>query len=114
MSEKKDHWKDPIPSDNIHYGCLNCSTVQQPASLDMVVGVGFGVAQVTKDGEIIWSEAPDMEFDDMPALQKFEDMAIQDPDHDWRVEIFGPMHGETYQRQGVRNWVIIESNEGFA
>ena len=41
-------------------------------------------------------------------------IAPMDPDHDWRIVKFGPMHGETFQRQVENNWVCIESNEGFA
>lgn len=43
-----------------------------------------------------------------------EGKARQKPDADWRVVLHGPMHGETYQRQGKNRWVLVESNEGFA
>jgi hypothetical protein len=26
----------------------------------------------------------------------------------------GPLHGETYQRQGKNHWVLVERNLGFA
>ena len=40
--------------------------------------------------------------------------AVIDPDHDWRVTLFGPLHGEVYQRQGEGEWLLVESNQGFA
>lgn len=105
--------KEPaLDVDKIHHGCLNCSNVGHTMPLDAIIAVGFGSADVTKDGEYIYSEEHGKE--DYRALSEFEDMAKTDPDHDWRVTMFGPLHGETYQRHGDNEWVLIESNEGFA
>jgi hypothetical protein len=105
----------PIKPEDLHIGCLNCSTAELKASLDMQIVVGFGMAIVTKDGETIYDGEMDYQNGKEPkSLQYFEDMAKQDPDHDWRVIRHGPMHGETHQRHGDGNWVCIESNPGFA
>lgn len=42
-----------------------------------------------------------------------EEVAAADPDHDWQIVMFGPLHGEVYQRQDGR-WLLIEKNQGFA
>ena len=46
-------------------------------------------------------------------LFDIEEAVAEDPDHDWQVEIYGPMHGETYQRQGPGHWVMVKTNGGF-
>lgn len=101
----------PLADSQIHTGCLNCSTVARVAPLSMLIAVGFGAAFATKDGELVYEQQqgmPDLTVADI------ERMAVDDPNHDWRIEKHGPMHGETFQRQGPGNWVCIESNEGFA
>ncbi|MCB1719526.1 MAG: hypothetical protein KDK05_30690, partial [Candidatus Competibacteraceae bacterium] len=74
-------------------GCLCCPSVLPVACLDTVVAVGFGIAQITKDGEVIFDEmeAQDTPWDEFPTLRKFEEMAKVDPDHDWRMNLFGPL-----------------------
>jgi len=42
-----------------------------------------------------------------------EKVAAADPDHDWRIVLYAPLHGEVYQRQDGR-WVLVEKNDGFA
>lgn len=47
-------------------------------------------------------------------VQDAENAALADPEHDWRITLFSPLHGETYQRQGDGQWMLVEKNEGFA
>lgn len=108
-------WVKEKPAEKIHIGCLNCSTAARVAPMEMIIAVGFGYAIVTKDGEQIYDGERDWQEGREPKnVQHFEDMAKLDPDHDWRIVKDGPMHGETFQRQGDNNWVCIKSNEGFA
>lgn len=101
------------PAEHIHIGCLNCSTAARVAPMEMLIAVGFGSAYVTKDDECVYDEQ--MVTDDKYwTVQDAENLAKLDPDKDWRITKMGPMHGETFQRQGENNWVCIESNEGFA
>lgn len=110
-----------LPSDKINRGCLCCSNVQQIAHEGMLIAVGFGDASVTKDGNLIWSEQEaqwEAEKKDTEVmlweLEDAEKAALLDPDHDWRISKFGPLHGEVYQRQEPGKWVLVESNTGFA
>ncbi len=102
----------------VHHGCRNCGDTQTIAPLDMVIAVGFGAAYATKDDQTIYDEMEVMhaggEWDDFWPLSKVEELAKADPDHDWRVVMHGPLRGRTYQRHGDGEWVLIESNEGFA
>lgn len=70
---------------------------------------------VFKDGKPIYDGEEAYRKDEkVKTVRYFEMQARKDPDHDWRIEKHGPMHGETFQRHGKNNWVCIESNAGFA
>ena len=96
---------------DIHIGCLNCSTVHRKAPLNMDVTVGFGFAQVTKDGKEVWSSSS---MDEVVRLRRFEMRARKEPDADWRLVRVTALHDEEYQRQGRNNWVIVKSGLGIA
>lgn len=96
--------------------------------MDKIVAVGFGVAQVTRDGTLIadgeagriWWQGQGnctptpVPEEDFITFGQVESWAELEPDHDWQIILHGPLHGETYQRQGPGVWLIIERNEGFA
>jgi len=98
----------------VHQGCLTCPPVLRKAKMYMRIAVGFGIACVTKDGECVFMEKPDMDWKDIPTLMKFENTARKDPNHDWRVILEAPLRSREYQRQGKTCWVLIKSGQGFA
>jgi len=108
-------WEKLPPAKKIYIGCLNCSSACEQAPMNMLIAVGFGDSYVSMDGERIYTEPcnPQSE-DEYKTVQFFEDLARLDPDHDWRIHKYGPLHGEVFQRQGDNLWVCIESNQGFA
>ena len=55
-----------------------------------------------------------MEWEDCLTVAEAEVIAAKDPEHDWRIVLYGPLRGSTYQRHAVRHWVLVEKNEGFA
>jgi hypothetical protein len=116
MNSIKTWEKEPaINIKKLHIGCLNCSTAVLKAPLHMIICVGCGLAHVTKDGNIIYDGEEDYEKNHTAkTVYDIEKIATFDPDHDWRIIKHGPMHGETFQRQGPDLWVCIESNGGFA
>jgi len=107
--------------------------------LDRMLAVGFGAVTVTKNGTCLYDEQEwahsqghrnplamtDAELEaalavggedlvEYPTLATYEARAAADPDHDWRVCFYAPLHEEEYQRQGPEAWVLIRSGEGFA
>ncbi len=109
----------PLEDKRIHIGCLCCSSVGRIAHPNLYLGVGFGEVVVTKGNECVYSETQwNHEGKDCWTLQDAEALASVDPDHDWRIQFDGPLHGETYQRHKsghwAGKWVLIESNQGFA
>lgn len=69
---------------------------------------------LTKDGEMVFGEDIHMEWEDCMSGEQAEALAAADPDHDWRIVMYGPMYGCAYQRHAPGEWVLVEQNEGFA
>ena len=92
--------------------CLCCPPIPAEFPADGVIAVGFGMASLTRDGSIVWKERG-QEYDEYMTGAQAEVLAAADPDHDWRIVMFGPLHGESYQRQDG-HWFLVERNEGFA
>lgn len=104
-----------IEQKNVRTACLCCGTPAAVFPDDGIIAVGFGCAQLTRDGDLVWEEpqGPDDEEEFMTGAQA-EELAAADPDHDWRIMIYGPLSGRTYQRHAPGSWVMVEQNEGFA
>jgi hypothetical protein len=103
--------KEAVKEEDIHVGCLNCPPVEVIAPMNMLIAVGFGTAEVRRGNKVIFDE---QSSDDFHELQEFEDLAKQDPDHNWTVVLDAPLRSRKYQRQGEGKWVLIESGMGFA
>lgn len=97
-----------------YISCLNCGGTPIKLNLKTPIVAGFGTADITKNGKIVYSEAPNIEFEDAPRLSKFERMARKEPNADWRYKLNLPLRDAEYQRQGKNNWVLIKSGMGFA
>lgn len=85
------------------------------AGMEEMVAVGFGLAYVTKDGEIVYDGERDLQEGNNPkTIGDIEKLALMAPDAVWRVVLYGPLSGVTYQRQSNGQWLAIERNKGFA
>lgn len=91
-------------------GCAH-NPVYDEAPPYMLIAVGFGDARVTKDGETVY-KAP-IEDGWIWDTEEAEKLASADPDHDWRIVLYAPLYGRTFQRQDG-HWLLIAENEGFA
>lgn len=103
---------EPVAGDIGGGAC--CTDRPNKAPMDMVIAIGFGCAMVTKDGALVWEERPDTHWDKLWRVRKAERRARLDPDHDWRISIYGPMYSAVWQRHGRSEWVMVEKGEGFA
>lgn len=82
--------------------------------MERAIGVGFGCAGYSKDGEVLWEEDMSMEFDELPTVADVEKLAVESPSSDWRIYFFAPLYEAEYQRQGNRHWVLVRKGQGFA
>lgn len=95
-------------------GCACCGHQDTKLPMDAKIAVGFGEAWLLRDGRIAWEEKPNMSFEECWDVGKAEQLAAQDPDHDWRILLFGPLQESEYQRQGPESWVLVREGKGFA
>lgn len=104
------------------HGCFH-APMQQELEMDEIIAVGFGDAHVEKDGEIVYRGPTDCDIEQAEgdevlslywSVQDAENEALKDPDHDWRIVLYAPLRGRTFQRQGEGKWVLVDENEGFA
>lgn len=102
-------WEKLPPVEKPNQGCACCPVPAIHLPLDAYLHPGFGGVWVTRDDDSVGYEVGEL-----TQLSHIEALALDDPDHDWRVQIDGPLHGETYQRQGEGLWVMVETNRGFA
>ena len=80
---------------------------------DRMIGVGFGQAELTRDGEAVWRENRSIGgWKDYLTFGQAADLAAAEPDHDWRIVLRAARWNEAYQWQG--RWVLVERGEGFA
>lgn len=107
-------WKKEIPIEGGYGGCGHCGYQYSIAPEEMLIAVGFGVAQVTKNGEVIYDENSIENENDLWTLKEAEQEAIKDEDNDWRIHLVAPLSERHYQRQGKNNWVLYEKGQGFA
>lgn len=103
--------KEPAYEGVIQRGCRFNVMPTRVAQIGMVLSVGFGGAYVLKDGAMVYNECGHKRF---WTVRRVEKMAVQDPDHDWRIVMHAPLWSATWQRHGPGHWVMIESGLGFA
>lgn len=94
-------------------GCLSCGYQHDTLPMDAVIGVGFGMAALEKDGQVVFEECG-QDFDELMTVEQAESLAAADPRHDWRIHLVAPLSERHYQRQGEKHWVLYEKGMGFA
>ena len=98
-------------------GCLNCGS--KPAKLPMNwLLIFYGGCSLLKNGKTVWAMPfghGEEEYEKKPwTLLKLENMAKKDPNNDYRLSISTPLWGGEWQRQGVKEWVAVKKDMGFA
>lgn len=99
-------YREPTgPGDTLVCPNIDCEEGIIKGSDNVLCGTCGGIGEVPDPAE------PEPEY---WTVSRVERLARQDPDHDWRIILYGPLHGEVYQRHGKSQWVLVESNQGFA
>ena len=88
-------------------GC-GCGARATHAPMDGMPHPGFGGVSFVKDGEGV------AELHEGATFADYEKIAALDPEHDWRIYIYGPLADYTYQRQGESKWALVKQGPGFA
>ena len=107
-------WTRLDPLEGKNNPCLCCPPILKELSPDAIIAVGFGCATLECDGEVVIDgERAWRDGNKKVTCADAEVLAARDPDHDWRIILYGPLHGEVYQRQDGK-WLLVEKNQGFA
>ena len=104
-------WKQLKPIKQKMSVCLSREELIQKAPMDMEISLEFGIATVTKDGEIFYSEE---KSERVWTVADAEKEASKDQDHDWRIYFAGELRGRMYQRQGEGKWVLVKEYGEFS
>jgi len=111
-------WNKLPPHNKPYIGCLNCGGGEMRGDAKKITATMRTRIHeswfITRDAKVVFRGSPDAEWDDLPTLMKFENMARKDPDHDWRAECIMGLRDATYQRQGRNQWVLVASGPGDA
>lgn len=94
--------------------CVHCPPSYTQLKMSEKIIAGFGTTMILKNKKVIYSEKPNLEWEDAPTLMKFENMARKSPQADWRYILNLPLRDAEYQRQGKNKWVLIKTGMGFA
>ena len=81
--------------------------------LDSVIGVGYGYAALTRDGEPVFEENG-QEFHQLMTVAEAEKIATQDPRHDWKIHLVALREDRHYQRKGRGCWELVRRGYGLS
>jgi len=81
--------------------------------LDSVIGVGYGYAALTRDGEPVFEENG-QEFHQLMTVAEAEKIAAQDPPHDWKIHLVALLEDRHYQRTGRGCWELVRRGYGLS
>ncbi len=83
-------------------------------SMEARICVGFGSALLLRNGQPVWMENLDDEYEECLTVKQAESMAALYPEDDWRIHLVGPLSEGYWQRQGKGQWILYEQGKGFA
>lgn len=92
-------------------GCFSCPPKPLKVPLRYNPHPGFGLVTLERDGQTVESQ---IHYEKSTTFIRFENVAMKDPDHDWRVISNGPLSDVTWQRHGPKAWLAVKRGRGFA
>ncbi len=115
VTPKKPKWFKPALSkvEGVSCACCGNTTLILPVETKMYHGMG-GMWTITKNGQHFFSDDRDVEFDQYHDLKHVEDLIGENTEDEFIADFTSPLRGSVYQRHAKNNWVLIETNEGYA
>jgi len=94
--------------------CLHCPESEDVLAMDTVLYYGFGGYSVRKNGKLFYEGDPAGEWESFKTLKQIERQAKKEPKAKWEVKLDNPLRGATWQRNKNGEWILKETNQGFA
>jgi len=96
--------------------CVCPTPTDDKLKMNTVLYYGFGGYTVKKNGELFYEGDPQGEWDSFKKLRDIEKEAKEEPKSKWEVILYDPLNGATWTRNRLKKgeWILTETNEGFA
>ena len=75
---------------------------------------GFGGYEVFKNGELFYRGKSDIKWEKYKTLRQIENQAKKEPGAEWVVELNNPLRGGKWKRNNDGQYILFETNIGFA
>jgi len=85
----------------------------QYLSPESAIAVGLGYAALTRDGSPVYEENGKRHCDLMKVAQA-EELALREPDRDWRIHLIAQRENRHYRRSGPGVWELYERGYGLS
>ena len=95
-------------------GCLLCPGTEDELSMSEILYQGFGGYSVYKGNKLFYSGDPNGKWESFKSLKDIEKLAKKEPDAKWKVVLSNPLRGATWKRNKKGQWILKETNMGFA
>ena len=95
-------------------GCPSCPGNEDILTMDAVLYMGFGGYRVMKGAKLFYMGDSDLEWEKYKTLKDIEKSAKKEPNAKWKVILDNPLRGATWQRNKNGEWILKETNLGFA
>jgi len=107
MSE---YWQPVEVGSDVHSTCLNCPPKPAYLPYRSDPSPGFGIVAIRRDGDVVASTCGGA----ATLIRRWRSAARVMPDHEWIIEIDGPLSGVRYTRQPNGRWMATHRSMGFA
>lgn len=91
----------------------NAATIEDYLPLDAVIGVGFGMATLTRDGDVVYEENSGESAGPVTVAQA-EELAQTHPEHDWCIHLVALLDDRHYRRIRKGSWKLYKRGYGLS
>lgn len=105
------YWKPIDVGSGVRSSCPSCPPRRGVLRYKDNPDPGFGVVSLRRNGELVESAPHDRVA---TTVREWRALARRDLNHDWTIEVDGPMSGVRYTRQSSGRWVSTHRSRGFA
>jgi hypothetical protein len=99
--------------DHVFIAARSTAPIENLLPLDAVIGVGFGMATLTRDGEVVYEEHGS-ETEELITVAQAEELAQTSPEHDWCIHLVALLDDRHYRRIGRDSWKLYKRGYGLS
>ena len=104
---------DVSRNDQVFIAARSTVPIEDFLPLDAVIGVGTGMATLTRDGEVVYEEGSSETTEPVTVAQA-EELAQTFPEHDWCIHLVALLDDRHYRRMGRGSWKLYKRGYGLS